>query len=366
MEQSLQLRVVAIFEIFVISAVGAYLPQYIIEQTTLKKDSEDTVAVAADVNNESQQISETLLFRSLKCFSGGLVVAVAFCHLLADSVGDLSDDSLVEGTPGFPLTMSLAMTGVIFLVCLEQMTVVALDMIDNYEIHPTIGSTTNCIEQLPPTIIDQSDKGKPKDDRENDACDNPSHLHLQITTEIDINQQQPVTVTTVSVAEEREKKTFKKQFLKLILFEFSVALHSVIIGFNLGILTTADIPDIKILMVALGFHQFFEGFSLGTMIIDIQKLSWNSIILFIIAFALTTPIGILIGILTSSTTASDHANGVINALAGGFLIYAGLVEILHEEFARETSKKVSIQQRPVMCASMILGAVFMAILAIWA
>ena len=71
MEQSLQLRVVAIFEIFVISAVGAYLPQYIIEQTTLKKDSEDTVAVAADVNNESQQISETLLFRSLKCFSGG-------------------------------------------------------------------------------------------------------------------------------------------------------------------------------------------------------------------------------------------------------------------------------------------------------
>jgi len=130
MEQSLQLRVVAIFEIFIISAVGAYLPQYIIEQTTLKKDSE--VTVATEVNNESQQISETLLFRSLKCFSGGLVVAVAFCHLLADSVGDLSDDSLVKGTPGFPLTMSLAMTGVIFLVCLEQMTVVALDMVDNY------------------------------------------------------------------------------------------------------------------------------------------------------------------------------------------------------------------------------------------
>jgi zinc transporter ZupT len=265
MELSLQLRVVAIFEIFIISAVGAYLPLYILEQTTLKKVSEVTVTVAV---NESQQLSETLLFRSLKCFSGGLVVAVAFCHLLADSVGDLSDDSLVKGTPGFPLTMSLAMTGVIFLVCLEQMTVVALDMVDNYEIHPSIDSnTTNYIEQLPPSIIDQSVEEKPQDDRENDACDNPSHLHLQITTEIGINQQQPVIasqdVTTVSVAEDREKKVFKKQFLKLIIFEFSVALHSVIIGFNLGILTTADLPEIKILMVALGFHQFFEGFSLG-------------------------------------------------------------------------------------------------------
>ena len=139
-----------------------------------------------------------------------------------------------------------------------------------------------------------------------------------------------------------------------------------IIGFNLGILTNDDLSEIKTLMVALGFHQFFEGFSLGTMLIDIQKLSWNSNILFILAFALTTPIGIVIGILTTSTTASDHANGVINALAGGFLIYGGLVEILHEEFARETSKKVSIQQRPMMCVSMILGAACMAILAIWA
>ena len=315
MDQSLQLRVIAIFEIFIISAVGAYVPQYLMEQTILKKDSVVAVTVVADnVDNQSQQLSETLLFRSLKCFSGGLVVAVAFCHLLADSVGDLSDDSLVKGTPGFPLTMSLAMTGVIFLLCLEQMTVVALDMVD---------------DQQQSVIVSQD-------------------------------------VTTVTEAEDIEGKTFKKQFLKLIIFEFSVALHSVIIGFNLGILTNDDLSEIKTLMVALGFHQFFEGFSLGTMLIDIQKLSWNSNILFILAFTLTTLIGIVIGILTTSTTASDHANGVINALAGGFLIYGGLVEILHEEFARETSKKVSIQQRPMMCVSMILGAASMAILAIWA
>ena len=220
MDQSLQLRVIAIFEIFIISAVGAYVPQYLMEQTILKKDSVVAVTVVADnVDNQSQRLSETLLFRSLKCFSGGLVVAVAFCHLLADSVGDLSDDSLVKGTPGFPLTMSLAMTGVIFLVCLEQMTVVALDMVDNYEVHPTNNNTTtniDCIEQLPPAIIDQSDVGQPQDDREDDNCDNPSHLHLQITTEIGINQQQSIIVgqdvTTVTEAEDIEKKTFKKQF----------------------------------------------------------------------------------------------------------------------------------------------------------
>ena len=77
----------------------------------------------------------------------------------------------------------------------------------------------------------------------------------------------------------------------------------------------------------------------------------------------------MIGIMTSSsnTTSCDYMNGIFNGLASGFLIYAGLIEILHEEFTRQTlsSKKVSIQQRPFMCISMILGAAFMTILAIW-
>jgi len=65
--------------------IGAYTPQYLIKSQMSKL-----------------QFADSLSFRALKSFSGGLIVAVAFCHLLSDSVDDLNDDQLVFGTPGYP------------------------------------------------------------------------------------------------------------------------------------------------------------------------------------------------------------------------------------------------------------------------
>lgn len=51
------------------------------------------------------EIENSLLFRSLKTFSGGLVLSVAFVHLLTDSVIDLTtvtSDEFVSSTNGFP------------------------------------------------------------------------------------------------------------------------------------------------------------------------------------------------------------------------------------------------------------------------
>jgi len=89
---SLELRLGAIFEIFLVSAFGAYFPQYLLRFGN---------------PNSDEQFSQSLLFRSLKVFSGGLVVAVAFCHLLGDSIADLNDDNLVSGTPGYPCNLYL-------------------------------------------------------------------------------------------------------------------------------------------------------------------------------------------------------------------------------------------------------------------
>jgi zinc transporter ZupT len=374
-ELSLQLKLIAIFEIFSISAVGVYFPHYILEQANSKKgddnnnnddyNDEDVVSAVADSH---RVLTETLTFRGLKCFSGGLVVAVAFCHLLQDSIVALNENCLVKDItpPLYPLAMSLAMSGVIFLVCLEQMTLVAIDMVDNYEIQSTNNILSNNYNNYYSILSQQDDEGEVVIIADTHSQYQYPKDHLRPIGSTSISTSSHLDSNNYIIIKSIENQVFKKQLFKLIIFECSVALHSVIIGFNLGILSTDNLPKIKTLMIGLGFHQFFEGFSLGTMIIDIQKLSWNMNILFILAYALTAPIGIVIGILTSNTTTSDYMNGIVNGFAGGFLIYAGLVEILYEEFKKETSsKKVSIQQRPVMCMSMILGAAFMAILAIW-
>ena len=374
-ELSLQLKLIAIFEIFSISAVGVYFPHYILEQANSKKgddnnnnDDDNDEDVVAAVAESQRVLTETLIFRGLKCFSGGLVVAVAFCHLLQDSIVALNENCLVKdiSPPLYPLAMSLAMSGVIFLVCLEQMTLVAIDMVDNCEIQPTNYILSNNYNNYYSILSQQDDEVGVViiADTHSQYQHNKDHVRpigsTSISTSSHLDSNNYIIIKSI------DNQVFKKQLFKLIIFECSVALHSVIIGFNLGILSNDNLPKIKTLMIGLGFHQFFEGFSLGTMIIDIQKLSWNMNILFILAYALTTPIGIVIGILTSNTTTSDYMNGIVNGFAGGFLIYAGLIEILYEEFKKETSsKKVSIQQRPVMCMSMILGAAFMTILAIW-
>jgi len=374
-ELSLQLKLIAIFEIFSISAVGVYFPHYILEQANSKKgdnnnynDDDNDEDVVATVAESQPGLTETLVFRGLKCFSGGLVVAVAFCHLLQDSIVALNENCFVKDItpPLYPLAMSLAMSGVIFLVCLEQMTLVAIDMVDNYEIQSTNNILSNNYNNYYSILSQQDDEGEVVIIADTHSQYQYPKDHLRPIGSTSISTSSHLDSNNYIIIKSIENQVFKKQLFKLIIFECSVALHSVIIGFNLGILSTDNLPKIKTLMIGLGFHQFFEGFSLGTMIIDIQKLSWNMNILFILAYALTAPIGIVIGILTSNTTTSDYMNGIVNGFAGGFLIYAGLVEILYEEFKKETSsKKVSIQQRPVMCMSMILGAAFMAILAIW-
>jgi hypothetical protein len=84
MSTSFLINIGAIFVIFTVSMIGAYTPQFLKGQIS------------------TLQFADTLSFRSLKTFSGGLIVAVAFCHLLSDSVEDLNDDQLVFGTPGYP------------------------------------------------------------------------------------------------------------------------------------------------------------------------------------------------------------------------------------------------------------------------
>ena len=84
---SFSLNIGAIFVIFIVSMIGAYTPQFL------------------KVQMSNLQFADSLSFRSLKSFSGGLIVAVAFCHLLSDSIEDLNDDQLVLETPGFPCKM---------------------------------------------------------------------------------------------------------------------------------------------------------------------------------------------------------------------------------------------------------------------
>ncbi len=117
------------------------------------------------------------------------------------------------------------------------------------------------------------------------------------------------------------------------LLEFGIALHSILIGLTLGTTTESFIP----LFIALSFHQFFEAIALGAQIARLDRISLRAAIFMITFFALTTPVGIGIGIGIHSKTynpksiASLLVNGIFDSISAGILIYVALVNLITAE-----------------------------------
>ena len=79
-----------------------------------------------------------------------------------------------------------------------------------------------------------------------------------------------------------------------VLVELSILIHSVLIGFDLGLQTKSQwVP----LVIAITFHQFFEGFAVGQIVLDAQFTFWKKFAMTAF-YSLTTSVGIAIGIAT--------------------------------------------------------------------
>ena len=97
-----------------------------------------------------------------------------------------------------------------------------------------------------------------------------------------------------------------------ILVELSILIHSVIVGFDLGL---QDVNSWRTLVVAIAFHQFFEGFALGQVILEASfrpLKNW----LMIAFFSLTTSAGIAIGIGTSLSPSWQGESPAVAATIG--------------------------------------------------
>ncbi|KAK8225906.1 Zinc/iron permease [Phyllosticta capitalensis] len=161
-----------------------------------------------------------------------------------------------------------------------------------------------------------------------------------------------------------------KALLQCLLLEAGILFHSVFIGMALSVSTG---PPFLILLLAISFHQTFEGLALGSRIASLSFPSgspkpW----LMALAYGTTTPLGQAIGLAVHRLY--DPASqmglllvGVMNAVSTGLLLFAGLVELLAEDFLSDHSY-VSLRgrRRAEACGSVVAGAALMALVGAWA
>jgi solute carrier family 39 (zinc transporter), member 1/2/3 len=192
------------------------------------------------------------------------------------------------------------------------------------------------------------------------------------------------------------------QILSILILEFGVIFHSFITGITLAV-SVDFIP----LFLVLIFHQLFEGLGLGTRLahlaiftsprieaqararaleegnsstpkrkaLPVTPLSKGYALfpwLGALAFALTLPLGVAIGLgvrnsYDPNSATANIVSGVFDAFSSGILLYTGLVELLAHEFLFSRAMREAPLGRVVYAGfCVLLGAGLMSLLGRWA
>jgi zinc transporter ZupT len=159
----------------------------------------------------------------------------------------------------------------------------------------------------------------------------------------------------------------QRQLLQCLLLEAGILFHSIFIGMALSVATGTSFV---VLLVAISFHQTFEGFALGSriasLIPDLFPPSSPKPWLMACAYGTTTPIGQALGLVLHNlydpgSSMSLLMVGITNAISSGLLLFAGLVELLAEDFLSDSSYETLKGRRRVeACVAVASGAILMA------
>ncbi|ETO61217.1 hypothetical protein F444_20745 [Phytophthora nicotianae P1976] len=316
--EDLELRIGAIFIILAVSAAGTLVP--IISQK-IPFSSSDPIAMEA-----------------IRAFSFGVVLATGLIHMINEGIEKLSDEalgSIVEDYGCLGLAVVLATLVLLHLIECES----AVFFGSQGSVLHGHGHSQN---------HDHDDENVPASPRS-----------------VDFHSFQPDSPTP---AKETQQDLNTHRKIATIIFEAGVIFHSVIVGIDLGVTTGTEF---KTLLTALCFHQFFEGIAISSAALESIK---NRTKLFLVnfAFAITTPIGQVIGIGIRNSYSSESltalwVQGVFDCVAGGILLYTGLVELLtynmtmNQKFLSRTSS-----QRFALYVCLWMGAALMALIGRWA
>ncbi|KAG2360281.1 Zinc/iron permease [Suillus spraguei] len=135
----------------------------------------------------------------------------------------------------------------------------------------------------------------------------------------------------------------KRQIVGILVLQLGIMIHSVIIGLTLAITQGSEFTS---LLVAVIFHQLFEGLSLGIRIASLPSsddggIKYMAILrsTLIVLFSVTNPAGIVIGLLAfrrgHDVVEMLLIQGIMSAVSAGMLMYAACVEMLAGDFVMD-------------------------------
>ncbi|XP_023554712.1 zinc transporter 1-like isoform X1 [Cucurbita pepo subsp. pepo] len=280
------------------------------------------------------------IFFMIKAFAAGVILGTGFVHILPDAFQDLTSPCIGQNPwAHFPVAGFIAMAS-------------------------SIG--TLMVDTFATTFYHRRHFSKPKQvlaDQET-AEEHAGHVHVH--THATHGHAHGSTAAAVPAEDLSLTELIRYRIISQVL-ELGIVIHSVIIGISLG--TSQSPATIKPLLIALSFHQFFEGMGLGGCISQAQ-FRWRSAAAMATFFSVTAPVGIAVGIGITGVYRDDSRRGLIvegsmNSASAGILIYMALVDLLAADFMNpRLQNNLGLQLGANI--SLLLGAACMSVLAKWA
>jgi zinc transporter 1/2/3 len=310
------------------------------------------------LKNKSFFSVKSTLFNSLKMFGTGVIVTVAFVHMLSPADKMLSG----EDAPEFFREKFDAFSGVFAIFGVITAHGIQL-LVKEYFKNQNKNKESENDEELEygskTNIIIQDDD---INSTENDSLITPGTTNYNT-----YSNQEGYQEIGHEDHSEALLLTSHKQIISYLL-EIGISLHSVLIGFAFG--TNFD-DDINYLLVALMIHQFFEGIALSTIFIEAKFKNILAPVLMVIFYSITMPLGgfgglIIYSINHENITTMTCIQGILDSIAAGLLIYDSLVNILSHYTSSKNWDESGKFSKIVQLFSFYLGCILMALVGIWA
>jgi zinc transporter ZupT len=285
------LKIAAIFAILVASAVGASLP----------------LVIARCVASEASRRRVQVVIKLMTCVSVGIVLATALIHVVPDGLEQLRE----SGVAPFAKRAEAA----------KECAPSSNSSNQSSSSNRTANGTTSA-----PAAVAGGD-----DDDDDDAYPYGFLFAMiaivvvfVVSSEVNLASAMRIHDLDDSLVTRKEERERLAALTKLYAVEFGVAIHSVIIGVNLGL--TRKYDQVVTLTIVLCVHQLFEGLAIGSLAV-LSRVTPSGAAAFVGCFMVTTPLGVAIGTATSNNS-SVVTQGIVSCLAAGVLLHMALTEML--------------------------------------
>ncbi|KAK9446805.1 ZIP zinc transporter-domain-containing protein [Limtongia smithiae] len=306
-----------------------------------------------------------MAYQIARNFGTGVIVATAFIHLMDPAYSEIGPNTCVGSTGNWAIyswAPALILASVMFIFVMDLFS----DLYVRKKYHVSAHESDHIMSAITKTK-DKNCVGLILGD-ESGCCDTEIAVASSVASNTSKRAMQNHYIEHTEELNEVES-SYHSQIGAFLILEFGILFHSVMIGLNLG----ACGDEFKTLYPVLVFHQSFEGLGIGARLSAIEfptekrAYPW----LLCLAYGLTTPISVAIGLgvrttYFSNSFAANIVQGVLDSISAGILIYTGLVELLARDFLFNPHRTTDMKQLMLYLFSTLLGAGIMALLGKWA